>query len=308
MSSHTPSGSGGSAGAGAAASARPGWYPDPWRVAPHRWWDGGGWTPILRGPYGEAWPAVTYPAGPIPRPPFQPKGPGIQGGGVAAVGAAIGYALSSTVAVSFAVASSGRADLSDPWLLLTSQTALWIGFVGAVVVASRKNGSSSLAADYGLSWPRLSDLGLGLGGGAIGRMIPTLLALLLALAGGLSNAGARTAPTILGARPRGDLGWAVVVVLAVVGAPLVEELLFRGLIQGAFTRRTGAVPAIFITALIFSFAHIFNEGPAAPLLIFPSGVILGYLRYRTGRLAAGMIAHATFNASLFVVLLIPVLR
>jgi len=227
---------------------------------------------------------------------------------VAAVGAAIGYALSSTAAVSFAVASSGREALSNPWLLLTSQTALWVGLLGAVVVASRQNGSSSLAADYGLSWPRLSDLGLGLAGGAIGRIIPTLLALLLALAGGLSSAGARTAPTILGVRPRGDLGWAVVVVLAVVGAPLVEELLFRGLIQGAFTRRTGAVPAIFITALIFSFAHIFNEGPAAPLLIFPSGVILGYLRYRTGRLAAGMIAHAAFNASLFLVLLIPVLR
>jgi len=277
-------------------------------VAPHRWWDGLRWTPILRGPYGEAWPlAPPYPA-PAPPPPFRPRGPGIKGGGVAAVGAAVGFALSTVVAIVFALASSGHLSLGDPWLLLASQLGLWIGFLGAVVVASRRNGTSSLATDYGLAWPRLSDLSLGVAGGLVGRLIPTLLALLIALAGGLSSAASRQAPTILGTQPRGDFGWAVVVLLAVVGAPLVEELLFRGLIQGAFSRRTGAVPAIFITALIFSFAHIFNEGPAAPLLIFPSGMILGYLRYRTGRLAAGMIAHATFNASLFLVLLIPVLR
>jgi len=22
----------------------PGWYPDPWQQAPHRWWDGSTWT------------------------------------------------------------------------------------------------------------------------------------------------------------------------------------------------------------------------------------------------------------------------
>ncbi|HVA44170.1 MAG TPA: CPBP family glutamic-type intramembrane protease [Acidimicrobiales bacterium] len=291
------------------AGALPGWYPDPWRVAPHRWWDGQRWTPILRGPYGEAWPLFAPLRPPVPAPaPFRTKGPGIKGGGVAAVGAAVGYALSTVVAITFAVASSGHLSLGDPGLLLTSQVGLWIGFLGAVVVASRRNGTSSLTTDYGLSWPRLSDLGLGVVGGVAGRMIPTVLALLIALAGGLSSSASRQAPTILGTQPQGDFGWAVVVLLAVVGAPLVEELLFRGLIQGAFSRRTGAVPAIFITALIFSFAHIFNEGPAAPLLIFPSGLILGYLRYRTGRLAAGMLAHATFNATLFLILLIPVLR
>jgi len=29
---------------GANDSAPPGWYPDPWRVAPYRWWDGASWT------------------------------------------------------------------------------------------------------------------------------------------------------------------------------------------------------------------------------------------------------------------------
>jgi membrane protease YdiL (CAAX protease family) len=36
--------------------------------------------------------------------------------------------------------------------------------------------------------------------------------------------------------------------------------------------------------------------------------VLGYLRYRTGRLAAGMMAHATFNATMFLLLLVPAFR
>jgi membrane protease YdiL (CAAX protease family) len=37
-------------------------------------------------------------------------------------------------------------------------------------------------------------------------------------------------------------------------------------------------------------------------------LVLGYLRHRTGRLAAGMIAHASFNAILFIMLLVPAFR
>jgi membrane protease YdiL (CAAX protease family) len=96
--------------------------------------------------------------------------------------------------------------------------------------------------------------------------------------------------------------------LAVVGAPLVEELFFRGLLQGAFTRRIGAVPALFATAIIFSFAHVLDEGILAPLALFPMAVVLGYLRLRTGRLAAGMVAHFFFNAGVFLLFLVPAFR
>ena len=68
------------------------------------------------------------------------------------------------------------------------------------------------------------------------------------------------------------------------------------------------MPALFITALIFSFAHVLNEGPLAPIALFPMAVILGYLRWRTGRLSTGMVAHALFNASLFLLFLVPAFR
>jgi membrane protease YdiL (CAAX protease family) len=290
-------------GPASAPTYPPRWHPDPWRIAPLRWWDGTQWTPVLYGPYGEAWPLAAY----LP-PPFLPKGPGIKGGGIAAIGAGVGVAATVVVAIVFAAVQGSAFVADDPWYLLTSQLALWVGFLGAVFVASRKNGTTSLVRDYGLSWPTLPDLGSGFLGGLVARVLPTVIVVLIAIGDGRVRNPGTAPPTVLGISPSGTTGWVIVVVLAVIGAPVVEELFFRGLIQGAFTRRVGAVPAIFVTALIFATAHITSEGPSAPIILFPAGLILGYLRFRTGRLAAGMVAHATFNASLFLLLLVPAFR
>jgi len=282
----------------------PSWYPDPWGIAPLRWWDGRQWTPIIYGPYGEAWPLHA------PAPPFVPKGPGIKGGGIAAVGAGIGMVASLVVGAFYIVGASPSATslAQDPWFLLWTQLTLWFGFVGAVLVASRRNGTSSLKADYGLSVPGIKDMWLGLAGAVVGRFLPLLVLISLVLAGSGFGTPNSASHAVLGVTPSGAAAWAIVVSLTVVGAPLVEELFFRGLLQGAFTRRLGPVPAIFVTAVIFCFAHVLSDGPVAPVGLFPVAVVLGYLRYRTGRLAAGMIAHATFNASLFLLFLIPAFR
>jgi hypothetical protein len=237
-----------------------------------------------------------------------PKGPGIKGGGIAAVGAGVGFAGTIVVAVVFLVSTSGHLSDNDPWYLLVSQLALWVGFLGAVVFATRINGTRSLARDFGLSWPRWKDVWTGLSGGIVGRMIPTLFLVLVVLGTNGFGRSNSVAPKVLGSTPDGTTGWVIVIILTVIGAPVVEELFFRGLIQGAFSRRVGAVPAIFITALIFSFAHLANEGPFAPIELFPVALVLGYLRHRSGRLAPGMVAHATFNATLFLLFLVPAFR
>jgi CAAX protease family protein len=261
------------------------------------------WTPVIYGPYGEAWPLQSQSSA-----PFVPKGPGIKGGGIAAIGAGVGSVGSIAVLIAFIATSHGHVDLSNPWFLLVSQLALWVGFLGAVVFASRKNGSSSLRADYGLSKVKGRDLWMGMSGGALARVVPLVMLVVFVLTGPGFGTPNSASPRILGVTPTGPMAWLIVFLLAVVGAPVIEELFFRGLLQGAFTRRLGPTPAIFVTAVIFCFAHVLSEGPTAPEVLFPAALILGYLRHRTGRLAAGMVAHATFNATLFALFLVPAFR
>jgi len=277
----------------------PGWYADPWRAGPWRWWDGYRWTGYVVTPVGTPSVATSTPP---------PRGPGIKGGGIAAVGIGLGLAGSIAVVIAFAVNSSGHFDVRNPWYLLASQSALWAGMVGATVVASWRNGSRSLARDYGLSWPKRGDLWTGVVGGVLGRLPPTFVLVLIVWANRGFNAPNSAGRQINGFTPEGTAGWIVVTSIAVLGAPVIEELFFRGLVQGAFTRRIGAVPAIFVTALIFSAAHLLNEGPFAPYVLFPAAVVLGYLRYRYGRLAPGMVAHGTFNALAFALFLVPAFR
>jgi hypothetical protein len=287
----------------ASPSPPPNWYPDPWGVAPWRWWDGTQWSAAIYGPYGEAWPLPTVSA-----PPFVRKGPGIEGGGIAAAGVGIGIAGTVVVAIVFAILEPGRLTLANPWYFLASQFALWVGLVGAVMLASRRHGTGRLSVDYGLSWPRLRDVGLGAAGAVVARIFPVIVLICLVVAGSGFGTPNGASPKVLGVTPSGTAGWAVVIALTVFGAPLVEELFFRGLLQGAFSRRVGPVPALFVTALIFSFSHVFDEGLLAPLALFPLALVLGYLRHRTGRLAAGMVAHSLFNASLFLLFLVPAFR
>ena len=283
----------------------PGWYRDPWGVAPWRWWDGHVWTPVLYGDYGVAWPlAATVTT------PFVAKGPGIKGGGIAAVGAGVGVVGTIVAGVVILIISGpGSLVTSNLWYFSTSELALWTGFLGAVVVASKMNGSGNLATDYGLSWPRWEDFRLGVVGGVLGRLWPLLGTLILFVLGSNSGFGASnsTAPKILGVTPNGVGGWTLLIALTVVGAPIVEELFFR-VVQGAFTRRVGATPAIFITALGFALIHVTDEGIFAPIILLPMALILGYLKQRTGRLAPGMVAHAVFNASVLLLFLVPAFR
>ena len=220
----------------------PGWYADPWRAAPWRWWDGYRWTPHLSG-YAYPIPHVAPPR------EFAAKGPGIKGGGIAAIGAGAGLVGSIAVAVVFFAEDSGHLDGRNPWYMLVSQLVLWAGFLGAVVVASGRNGTGSLARDYGLSWPKWRDLTTGVAGGVLGRLPSTLILVLVVIATNGFNTPSAAGRQIDGTTPEGRAGWVILGLFLVVGAPFVEELLFRGLIQGAFTRRLGATPAIYVTAL-----------------------------------------------------------
>jgi membrane protease YdiL (CAAX protease family) len=90
-------------------------------------------------------------------------------------------------------------------------------------------------------------------------------------------------------------GWLVgLVVIVVIGAPIVEELMYRGLLQGAMVRRFNDVVAVVAVAAFFAAIHFrWVEFPG----LFVFGLILGVCALRTGRLGMGIAAHMAFNAT-----------
>lgn len=93
-------------------------------------------------------------------------------------------------------------------------------------------------------------------------------------------------------------GWALAVLVA--AAPVLEELLCRGVVLGALRARYGAVAAWLVSALFFGVLHL---QPVLVVNAFVIGLILGYVYMVTDSLWATMILHALNNAVAYLLLL-----
>lgn len=86
--------------------------------------------------------------------------------------------------------------------------------------------------------------------------------------------------------------------VAVVAAPLGEELVFRGVLLAGFMRRLPALWAVLATALIFGCAHLPDfkfAWYAIPSLVIV-GIALGWMRLYARSLWPAVVLHATNNA------------
>ena len=84
----------------------------------------------------------------------------------------------------------------------------------------------------------------------------------------------------------------MLLLLAVV-APIVEELLFRGLLQGGLAARMDARLALALTSVAFAAVHF--QPVQFPGLVI-AGLVFGGLALRAGRLGPAIVAHMAFNA------------
>jgi uncharacterized protein len=204
------------------------------------------------------------------------------------------------IAGSIATAVRGRGSGLDPdgldlAIALFAQN-------GAILIAlffvSRTKGLGTLRQDFGLvvrgrDWPWLA-AGVLVQVGSIG-----IVQLLQEVAGGIEEQQA--ADTVKHAQgPE--------LVLVVIGvalfAPLVEELLFRGLLLRASLRRTSAVLAVVISSVAFAVVHLLDPSTATlmtPLLLLAA--ISGIRAVRTGDLSQSILLHVGFNLLSAVLLL-----
>jgi uncharacterized protein len=91
-------------------------------------------------------------------------------------------------------------------------------------------------------------------------------------------------------------------IFAVVIAPFMEELVFRGFMFSVFEIRVGLPFAIVVTAILFAGMHAYEYNGAWNhlLLIFIVGLVLSVTRGLTHKLAPSVILHTTYNACLMI--------
>ena len=76
--------------------------------------------------------------------------------------------------------------------------------------------------------------------------------------------------------------------------PLLEEVLFRGAIQGLFMRYFGRPwPAILLSALVFG---VFHMNPVQIVYATLLGIVFGWIYYRTGSLLSVIVGHVLNNS------------
>ena len=98
-----------------------------------------------------------------------------------------------------------------------------------------------------------------------------------------------------------ELFWFTAVVAAVLVAPLLEEVVFRGIVLPGLAR-FGTVTGLLGSALLFAAFHVLqSSGPGAMLIAAVSstavGVVCAALTLTTGRLAGAIGVHVVYNAS-----------
>ena len=281
-------------------AATPGWYGDPWAVAPWRWWDGRQWTAHL-------WPmqGTTLPwagAGPVAVDARSDRfgrafWPSI-GWMLVSMVAGVGIAIPPTVVAT--IVGGEQAALAT--FVLAFYPAMFLGFWLASRKLSRRYGSGDMGRDYGWRRFRTADIGWGLLAGLGALVAQIVLGIVLPQPDDGSYRDA-----VFGESPSTVLlvamGFAIV-----VGAPLFEELLFRGPMMRSLIARFGTWPGLVLQGAVFALYHVVGN-PALVTLwyllpLFAVGVIFGFVAHRTGRMATSQIAHASMNVLAFVALLV----
>ena len=86
----------------------------------------------------------------------------------------------------------------------------------------------------------------------------------------------------------------LLVLMVCVGAPVVEELVYRGLLQGSLAARVNHVPAWLAASALFALVH-FRPVEYPGLLVI--GLVCGACALATGRLGMAIACHVGFNVT-----------
>lgn len=151
-----------------------------------------------------------------------------------------------------------------------------------------------------LSWrilgpvrPRWRHVGVGAAVGVAGFLLATVVPEVIRRWIGLP---APPRQQILDTVASADAGIWLLVVTVVVIAPVLEEVVFRGLLFQVLRRRLGVWPGILLSSLTFAIVHLeLVDRPLSLGALLVLGAWLAGAFHRTGSLVVPITAHALFN-------------
>jgi membrane protease YdiL (CAAX protease family) len=197
------------------------------------------------------------------------------------------WILFSAVAVGIAALLFGDPEATTGPGIMLAITMPWLGLAGWPLLVAWWRGNGPVI-DFGLT-ARWSDVWWGLLYGAAALTAAVIIAAATtAIFGEFDSAAGELADSLDG------LVLLIAFAIAVgLGAPIAEELAFRGLLFGALGKR-GLAPwlTIGISAAVFSMIHF--EPIRLPLLL-STGIILGLARYHRRSTTVAIIAHMVNN-------------
>jgi membrane protease YdiL (CAAX protease family) len=204
--------------------------------------------------------------------------------------------LGGLLATSAVLSASGRSideiDELPLSLVALSQVGLWVGLLGVPWAVTRLKGRG-MVADLQVRIER-RDLWQG---GLLGALlqVPVLPLLYWPILTLLDRDPGELSEPAEALTDRADSPISVLLLVLIVGlgAPIIEEIFYRGLFMGALRKRgMGPVATIGISSVVFGLSH--GQLLQLPALVL-AGVLFGVLAHRAGRLGPAIAAHVAFN-------------
>jgi membrane protease YdiL (CAAX protease family) len=98
----------------------------------------------------------------------------------------------------------------------------------------------------------------------------------------------------------------IVAFLATFSAPIVEEVIYRGVIYSAFYKAFGVVTAVIVASTLFAGVHFlqYNGDVTALIMICLLSLVLTLIRVRTNNLLPCIVFHTVFNGIQSVLLIL----
>jgi membrane protease YdiL (CAAX protease family) len=192
----------------------------------------------------------------------------------------------------------GDADIDKKLEFGVLLPAQQLAYVLAAVYVSRLKGQRSLGSDFGFR-VRRSDAKLLLVGAAIELLLTLALWPIISL-----DPGAKDQQLLTDLKEQQDVATVALFFLgAVVFAPIVEELLFRGILLRALLRKFQPTTSILASSVIFALVHFIGDPNAFRFLpaLAGLGAVLAIVTLRTGDLSQAIFLHAGFNLTTVVI-------